>query len=89
MRFFWATTLFGGVIGTLTILFTMLFSNSAPQQAAGYAMACAVTVVPYVFTRAAQELFGLSRDESTSRIIEAIKRHDPSTLPPKTNAAPK
>lgn len=77
MRFVWAITLLCGLLGGLIIFVTMIFAKGAPQEAAGYAMACAVTVVPYIFTRAAQALSGLSLDENTSRIVEAIARANP------------
>lgn len=44
--------LLGSLAGGLIILGTMVRANSAPQEAAGYAMACALCVVPYVFARA-------------------------------------
>jgi flagellar biosynthesis protein FliP len=42
----------GSIAATLVILATALGSRTAPQEAAGYAMACALALVPYVFARA-------------------------------------
>ncbi len=54
--------LMGSLAGTLAILLTFASSASAPQQAAGFALACALAVVPYVFARA----IDLSRDTNAS-----------------------
>jgi len=70
----WALTLIGALLGGLVIVFTTLAAKGAPQEAAGYAMACALAVVPYVFTRAALQLTEASRKESTDRIVDALIR---------------
>ena len=72
MRFFWGITLLSGIFGAVIIFFTSVVAKGAPQEAAGYAMACAVAIVPYIFTRSAQALFGPSPGESTKRIVDAI-----------------
>ena len=58
----WSITLIGALLGGLIVLFTMVSSKSAPQEAAGYAMACALAVVPYVFTRAALAMSAATRN---------------------------
>lgn len=60
--FIYLMPLLGSIAATLVILLTLGSSNSAPQEAAGYAMACALAVVPYVFARA----IDLARDEAVS-----------------------
>jgi hypothetical protein len=35
----------------LDLAYTILGAQSAPQQAAGAAIACAMVIIPYVFTR--------------------------------------
>ena len=51
-KILWLLPIFGAIIGALIILTTMMGASSAPQEAAGYAMACAFAVVPYVLVRA-------------------------------------
>ena len=48
-------TLIGSVIGGLLLAFSFA-GSSAPQQAAGAAMAAACGILPYVFSRALTEL---------------------------------
>jgi hypothetical protein len=60
--FIYAMPILGAIVGTLVLVWTTVASDTAPQQAAGYAMACALAVVPYVFARA----IDLSRDENES-----------------------
>lgn len=42
----------GALLGSLVFIFTMAAAGSAPQEAAGYAMAMALAVIPYVLARA-------------------------------------
>lgn len=73
MRFFWVLTLLSCLAAGLIMLLTMASGGSAPQEAAGYAMACAFAVVPYVFTRAAEAIAGLTSRESVAKIVTAIE----------------
>jgi hypothetical protein len=41
----------GSLAATITLLMTMARAQSAPQEAAGFAMACALAIIPYVFAR--------------------------------------
>lgn len=56
MAFLWVVTLVGAVVGGLIFIGTTFGAKSAPQEAAGYAMAVACVVIPYVFTRACEGL---------------------------------
>jgi hypothetical protein len=47
----WGVTAFAAGISALTFVATVGDANGAPQQAAGSAMALAIAVIPYVFTR--------------------------------------
>ncbi|MFC0677495.1 hypothetical protein ACFFGH_06480 [Lysobacter korlensis] len=53
----WALTVAGCMLGAF-LVFSTLYANGAPQQAAAAALACAVTVIPYVFTRAIEGMRG-------------------------------
>jgi len=74
MGFSWLVTLLGACAGGISIITTALMATSAPQQAAGYACACALAVVPYVFTRAAHMLQTESGAKETTRIVAAVDR---------------
>jgi hypothetical protein len=52
MKVLWVLTILGAVAGTLTLLGTFMESASAPQQAAGAAVAVAFVALPYCFARA-------------------------------------
>jgi hypothetical protein len=43
-------------VAVLELFFTLATSQSAPQQAAGAAIAAAMVIVPYVFTRMVEGL---------------------------------
>ncbi len=49
-------SLLGSIAGLLVIIGTLLVADSAPKEAAGYAMACALAVVPYVMARSARNV---------------------------------
>ena len=53
---FWKITIIGSVLGILTLLATLKGADSAPQQAAGAAIAVAFTVIPYCLARAISEI---------------------------------
>lgn len=73
MRFVFFLPMIGAIIGAFIVMLTLAASGSAPQEAAGYAMACAFAVVPYVFARAIQSLNDDSPTKLTDKIIEAIR----------------
>lgn len=52
--FFFSVTAFGAAGGALLLAVTLFSSQSAPQQAAGAAMALGLAVIPYVFSRCIQ-----------------------------------
>lgn len=51
-RLLWGLTLVVAGLAGLGFLVQMAMAESAPQQAAAGAMACATVVIPYVFARA-------------------------------------
>lgn len=68
--FFYALALLGSVAGGLYVLLVTASARSAPQEAAGYAGACAFAVVPYVFARA----YDLLSNRDTKEQLELMKR---------------
>lgn len=47
----WIATALSAGAALLTFVATMTDAGSAPQEAAGAAMALAIAIIPYVFTR--------------------------------------
>lgn len=56
--FCWVITILCCIVAGIILISTSIGSNGAPQQAAGAAIAAALVVIPYVFTRAVSELSG-------------------------------
>lgn len=71
--FVYTLPLLGALAATLVILLTMGGATTAPQEAAGYAMACALAVVPYVFARAI-DLASKDNEEHRDRQTKAMER---------------
>lgn len=47
----WGVTLTATVAATLLLVFGMPAARAAPQEATIAALACAIVIIPYVFTR--------------------------------------
>ena len=54
LRFCGVVTLIATVISALVLVVTLASANGAPQEAAGAALAVALSVIPYVHTRMVQ-----------------------------------
>ena len=72
MRAIWILPIIGAIFGAFILLITIASDGAAPAQAAGFAAACALAVVPYVFARAVIGLADSTRTQSTDRIVAAI-----------------
>lgn len=70
--FCWVVTIICCVIAGILLIDTAFASEGAPQQAAGAAIAAALVVIPYVFTRAVSELSG--KEPQESRQLTEIER---------------
>jgi hypothetical protein len=74
----WMFVLFTTLGGGFVMLETYLLADSAPQQAAGAAMAAGIVIVPYVFTRAIEGLMLANRDlnarDAKAAEVEASKQ---------------
>lgn len=80
--FLQGTTYFFSAIAGLLLLVTIMGDMSAPQQAAGAAMAVALAVIPYVISSTYQRsriLDGSNADESKAHKPAATIRHLDST----------
>lgn len=53
----WGITALAACIAALVFVSIMGEANGAPQEAAGAAMALAIAIIPYVFTRCLEGLF--------------------------------
>lgn len=63
----------GSLAGTLTLFITWAGAKSAPQEAAGFAMASALAIIPYVFARAI-DLSSDARDRLARRQTDATEK---------------
>jgi hypothetical protein len=63
-KFFFVVTILSSCGAALLLAFAFMSDGSAPQQAAMAAMAAAMAVIPYVFTRS----FQLMEDNEASRV---------------------
>jgi hypothetical protein len=57
----WLITILATLVSAIDFFFASATADSAPQQAAGAAMAVAQVAVPYVLARAFDELSGVNR----------------------------
>lgn len=75
--FLYIITLLSTVVGALVLLFSATGSQSAPQEAAGAAIAIGLAVIPYVFTRCVQLSNDFShRRDTDSRIIKLLEERN-------------
>jgi len=79
MRIVYVLPILGAIAAAFVMLLVSASAGSAPQEAAGYAMACALAVVPYVFARAVIALFDDSPRVNTDRIVAAFARGPDTT----------
>ena len=79
MGFLWIATCISTVFAVLAMAVGFL-ASSAPMQAAAFACACALAVVPYVFTRAVQEIIGKKFDDHLEEIARLLKSRPDSSV---------
>lgn len=66
LKLCWIVTMLGACAGMLCVINLFMSRGiSAPQEAAGAAIACAMCVVPYVFTRAIE---GMRKAEPVAQV---------------------
>jgi drug/metabolite transporter (DMT)-like permease len=56
MNVIWLAPILGALVGAVFLVSALFGTQSAPQQAAGAALAAACCVIPYVFARAVHEI---------------------------------
>ena len=52
ISFSWLVTLLATFVAVGVLFLTFSTAKGAPQEASGAALACAIVIIPYVFTRA-------------------------------------
>lgn len=82
--FAYVLVIVGSIIGGFTLLNAIALADSAPQQAAGAAMALAWGVLPYCFARAIEKLGQSTFAETLDRYFE--RRQIQSPPPPPQNS---
>ncbi len=65
----WFGTIMGACAGAFFMSSVFGSATSAPQEAAGAAMAVALAVIPYVFTRALSEMADVSQRHAASKEV--------------------
>ena len=72
MKVLWWLVIVGAVVGALMLIFTS--TSSAPQEAAGAAIAVALVVIPYCLTRAVEGIRSERvRNEKPFRVFNTKK----------------
>jgi hypothetical protein len=77
MVFFWAVSLLAAVAGGYELVETTMRATSAPQQAAGAALAVAIAVIPYVFTRCLDAIVASSWRDRVIEHLAALRKDSP------------
>lgn len=80
--FCYILVIIGAFLGGFQLFETLLFAESAPQQAAGAALAVAWVALPYCFARAVDKLSEKSLDDALSHYFPRRDSHNaPPTVP--------
>lgn len=72
--FFWIFPLLGSLIAGVVVFFTATLAKGAPQEAAGYAMACAFAVVPYVLARSVAAMIDDDASIQLKRLVRLLEQ---------------
>ena len=69
----WTITMLATCLAGALLFFTFVGANGAPQEAAGAAIAVAICVIPYVFTRGCQAYSEMERLREMAAALNAIR----------------
>jgi hypothetical protein len=76
MKVLWVLVILGVAAGTLQFIEVLTSTSiSAPQQAAGGAMAVAFAILPYCFVRAIQFMAESPSERELKRLNESLETH--------------
>lgn len=71
--YWYAIAALSTIVGGLVLFFTVIGSDSAPQQVAGAAIAACIAIIPYVFARCIDLTFARSRDDKRHKeLLKAL-----------------
>jgi len=73
MPFLWIVTALCATLAALWLIFGVNFATGAPQEAAVAAIAAAIAVIPYVFTRAIGSFRELDKDKVQQAMTAALR----------------
>jgi hypothetical protein len=71
--FCWVVTIIACILAGIQMFDTLLRAESAPQQAAGAAIAATIVIIPYVFSRAVSEIANNSNESKKQYTKEELK----------------
>ena len=74
MTFFWVVAIIGALWGGVELFFVFASAASAPQQAAGAAMAAALAIVPYTLARSIYLVSGSEEVRRQTALLADIAR---------------
>jgi hypothetical protein len=74
LGFFWMITILATGVAFFVLFVTFARSSGAPQEAAGAALAVAIVVIPYVFSRACQAMYDADRQ---AKILDVLRQLGP------------
>ena len=74
----WLIPVGGAALATFILFTGFASATGAPQEAVVAALACAVAILPYVFTRGLSEIFALLDEIANAK----VEPHVPSSLMP-------
>lgn len=93
MVVFWVVTLLASCVAGYQLFETFASATSAPQQAAGAALAIAIAVIPYIFTRCLQSIRESDwHDETVKHLVglrEDFRRGVEAIVASRSDADPK
>ena len=79
--FCWVVTGFAACIAGALLFLTFKTANGAPQEASGAAIALAICIIPYVFTRACQAFTEMERQRDMLSALQEIRGSGPAAKP--------
>lgn len=90
MKALWSLAILGSIAGGLVAIATLATASSAPQEAAGMAIALAAAVIPYCLARACQFVAtdqALQELRASRELLAALVNQSRSTPAPRPRDA--
>jgi hypothetical protein len=77
----WVITALAACFGGLVLYLTFTEASGAPQEAAGAALAVAICIIPYVFTRACQSFTEMETQRDMLAALDSMRDGKPYGTP--------